>query len=102
MQKGQEQQQQQGNDDDRMYDVMDNDDFFKENLYKRNSSHKTGDAHADSEAEAYSQVTLNFAKRAAHAATTARQLNDHDNNNFSDTQRDLRSTPTSGFTITAT
>ncbi|XP_011201581.2 stromal interaction molecule homolog isoform X5 [Bactrocera dorsalis] len=103
MQKEQQQLQQQlGNDDDRMHDVMDNDDIFKENLYKRNSSHKNADAHADSEAEAYSQVTLNFAKRAAHAAATARQLNEHDNNNFSDTQCDLRSTPTSGFTITAT
>ncbi|XP_018796712.1 PREDICTED: stromal interaction molecule homolog isoform X3 [Bactrocera latifrons] len=104
MQKEQQQLQQQqlGNDDDRMHDVMDNDDIFKENFYKRNSSHKNAYAHADSEAEAYSQVTLNFAKRAAHAAATARQLNEHDNNNFSDTQGDLRSTPTSGFTITAT
>lgn len=68
MQKGQEQQQQQdSDDDDRMHDIKDNDNFFK-----------------DSEAEVYSQVTLNFAKRAAHAATTARQLNEHDNNNLND------------------
>lgn len=106
MQKAQEQQEQQqkGNDidDQRLYDVMDNDNAFKENQYKRNSSHNSADA--DAEAEAYSQVTLNFAKRAAHAAATARQLNEHDNNNsFSDSQRDLRRAPTSGLTtITAT
>ncbi|XP_054088522.1 stromal interaction molecule homolog isoform X4 [Zeugodacus cucurbitae] len=106
MQKAQEQQEQQqkGNDidDQRLYDVMDNDNAFKENQYKRNSSHNSADA--DAEAEAYSQVTLNFAKHAAHAAATARQLNEHDNNNsFSDSQRDLRRAPTSGLTtITAT
>ncbi|XP_054730437.1 stromal interaction molecule homolog isoform X4 [Anastrepha obliqua] len=89
--------QRQSDDDDKRDTNADNYMFKNDNKPNKKDNSVVANIDADPEAEAYSQVTLNFAKRAADVAATARQLNEHDNN-FRDSLCDLRHTMTSGFT----
>uniref|UniRef100_W8AD80 Uncharacterized protein n=1 Tax=Ceratitis capitata TaxID=7213 RepID=W8AD80_CERCA len=97
------------NDDDKLFDIEDNVKYETKNVCRRRGNRDNAERDADSESEAYSQITLSFVKRAADVAASARQLNEHDNNIYSDTQdggdsgrdENFRNTVASGFTITA-